>query len=67
MSESFEVRKIEPRYNGGGLGVSFAVEIYYPKRLHSVCYQMFGQDEMEVLARIHRTHDGMKHMFKEDT
>ena len=66
-NEPFEVRKIEYKYDGGGLGKSFHVEIYYPHRFHSVCYQMFGQDEADVYARIFRTHHGYKHMFKEES
>ena len=53
-NEPFEIKSITFRYNGGGLGKSFHVEVYYPHRFHSVCYQMFGQDEMEILARLYR-------------
>ena len=63
---AFEVRKIEFRYKFSAEENSYQVEIYYPEKHHSVCYQMIGQDEAEVLARVYRTHDRMKPMFREE-
>ena len=64
-NEPFEVRKVAFRYRFSAEENSYDVEIYYPDKLHSVCFQVIGQDEMEVLARIHRTHNGKAAMFKE--
>lgn len=52
--EPFEVRKIAFRYRFSSEENSYDVEVYYPQRFHSVCYQVIGQDEAAVLARLYR-------------
>ena len=64
---AFEVRKIElVGWSEWGKTYQYEVEIYYPERLYLTRYQMYGQDEMEVLARLYRAHqEKMKHMLRE--
>ena len=53
--EPFEVRKIAlVGWSELGHTNQYEVEVYYPEKFHSVCYQMYGQDEMEILARLYR-------------
>lgn len=50
--EPFEVRKIAYRHRFSATENHYDVEIYYPEKLHSVCWQMIGQDEAEIYARL---------------
>ena len=59
-NEPFEVRKIKYRHNCGGIGYMFDVEIYYPHKFHSVCYQILGRDEMDVYNQIQGRHNNVR-------
>ena len=62
------MRRVELKYRFSDTENSYEVEVYYPEKFHSVCFQLIGQDEMEVLARLYRTHAAkMRHLLKEDT
>ena len=65
--EPFEVREIKfMGWNELGKTNQYQVEVYYPEKFHSTRWQMYGQDEMEILARLYRVHKAqMKHMLKE--
>lgn len=53
--EPFEVRKIElVGWSELGHINQYEVEVYHPEKFHSVCFQMYGQDEMDIYARLMR-------------
>lgn len=38
----------------------YDVEVYYPARFHSVCYQTLGKDEMDVYNQIRERHNNVR-------